>query len=742
MYEGEPYLDGVTPIPLAPAIQENFGEVEATTRVYSFNTMVQKQENKLSENVHMVDSSFFKLFDFKLVTGNNSTPLENTNSLVVTETLAKKYFGNISPVGKTMQLQVGDQYESFNITAVAKDPPVESSIRFSMLIPFSNARKIFSENAMTSWGNVYAETYLLLKKGITAESMRNKLPAIAKKAFGNKSKEDRFVINLQPITDMHLNTSVPVGIEPISNPKYSYILGTIGILILLIACINFVTLSIGRSTTRALEVGVRKVLGAERRQLIRQFWGEAVLLTFVSLITAIILAMILLPSFNTISNKTLTLSFDLVFISYCFGLLVLIGLLAGIYPAFILSGFTPIQVLKGRIKAAANIGLLRRSLIVGQFVASIVMIVSTLMISRQLNYLRSKDLGYNKESIVVIPTNKSRLEGNQLAELYKEQLAKETQVKAISTSLYSLNEPGWISMDYKDNNKVRRAFRMNAIDAQFIPALGIQVVAGRAFSPDNPADSANSMIVNETLIKDYGWKPEEAIGKRLPGKFEQTIIGVVKDFNYESLHTPVKPLMLVMKPDSVFKRIDNVMFDAAPQPRITVRLQPGNLESQLAMLKANWKAIAGDQDFEYRFLDDSLNTMYREEQRLSTIVKYASGLSIFVACMGLFGLATLVVTRRTKEIGIRKVLGADVSNIVGLLSKEFLIMVGIAALVSFPIAWFALHKWLEDFAYRISISWWVFVVAGLVALVIALLTVSFQAIKAAIANPVKSLRSE
>jgi putative ABC transport system permease protein len=398
--------------------------------------------------------------------------------------------------------------------------------------------------------------------------------------------------------------------------------------------------------------------------------------------------------------------------------------------------------LKGRIKAASNIGLLRRSLIVGQFVASIVMIVSTMMISRQLNYLRSKDLGYNKESIVVIPTNKSRLEGNQLAELYKEQLAKETQVKAISTSLYSLNEPGWISMDYKDNNKVRRAFRMNAIDAQFIPALGIQVVAGRAFSPDNPADSANSMIVNETLIKDYGWKPEEAIGKRLPGKFEQTIIGVVKDFNYESLHTPVKPLMLVMKPDSVFKRIDNVMFDAAPQPRITVRLQPGNLESQLAMLKVNWKAIAGDQDFEYRFLDDSLNTMYREEQRLSTIVKYASGLSIFVACMGLFGLATLVVTRRTKEIGIRKVLGADVSNIVGLLSKEFLIMVGIAALVSFPIAWFALHKWLEDFAYRISISWWVFVVAGLVALVIALLTVSFQAIKAAIANPVKSLRTE
>lgn len=742
MWEGQPYLDGVTPLPLAAGLQSMFPDIESTSRVYAFNTMVKKENDQLNERIHLVDSSFFTLFDFQLLEGNKALPFSNSSSAIITEKVAKKYFGSASPIGKTLQIQLGEEQLLFTVSGVAKEPPVESSIRFQVLIPFSNANKIFSENAMTSWGVVYPETFVLLKQGSKAEVLETKLPALAKQAFGNKFKDDRFVMHLQPITQMHLDTDAPGGIEPVSNPKYSYILSSIALLILLIACINFVTLSIGRSTTRAMEVGVRKVLGAERKQLIRQFWGEAMLLTFISLVTAIILTILLLPAFNSISNKSLVFTVDWLFISYCIALIVVIGLLAGFYPAIVLSGFGPIEVLKGRLKAATNIGFFRRGLIVGQFVASIVMIVSTLMITRQLNYLRTKDLGYNKESVVVIPTNKSRKDGNKLAQLFTEQLAKEPKVKAITTSLYSFNEPGWIGMDYHDNNNVFRPFRMNAIDAQFIPAMNIQLVAGRNFDPTNAADSSNSMIVNETFAKEYGWKPSEAVGKRLPGKFEQTIIGVVKDFNYESLHTPVKALMLVMKPDSVFRRVDNVSVGEAPEPRVTVRLQAGNLEDQIAMLERNWKAVAGDQNFEYRFLDDSLDNLYSEEKRLGTIVQFASALSIFVACMGLFGLATLVVTRRTKEIGIRKVLGADISNIVGLLSKEFVVMVAIAALLSFPIAWYALNKWLQDFAYRINISWWIFIVAGLGVLLIAVLTVSFQSIKAAIANPVKSLRTE
>lgn len=740
--QGEVYLDGVTPVPLGPAMQESFPEVESMTRVYAFNTMVKKERDKLNEIVHMVDPAFFGMFDFPLIEGNKAAPFQNVNSLVITQSLARKFFGNVSPVGKNITVELGNDPQIFTITALAKDPPAESSIRFGMLISFSNAPKIFSPNTLKSWGSVVSETYVLLKKDAAASQLEAKLPVLSKQHFREEYTNDRFVIHLQPLTAMHLDVNTPAGIAPVSNPKYAYILSSIGIMLLLIACINFVTLSIGRSTTRAMEVGIRKVLGAERKELKWQFWGEALLLTFISLITGIVISFLLLPAFNSISNKSLGFTVDWIFIAYCVGLLFVIGLLAGIYPAVVLSGFAPIQVLKGRLKAAANIGLLRKGLITGQFVASIIMIVCTFMVSRQLNFLYSKDLGYKKESTIVVPTNKTRREGNKLAALYREQLSKDPQIKGTTAALYSFNEDAWVKMDYRDNKNVTHTFQMNAIDAEFIPVMGIQMAAGRNFLPQNTSDSMDAMILNEAMAEEYGWTPQQAIGQKLPGNFEQTIVGVVKDFNFESLRKPVTPLMLVMKPDSVFRRINNISFDAAMQPRITIRMQPGNPENQVAALRKAWKAVAGDQDFEYRFLDESLATMYLEEQRLGTIVRYASGLSIFVACMGLFGLATLIITRRTKEIGIRKVLGADVSSIIRLVSKEFIIMVTVAAFISFPIAWWVLNKWLQDFAYRVNISWWVFAVSGIAALLVALFTVSFQAIKAALMNPVKSLRTE
>jgi putative ABC transport system permease protein len=327
-----------------------------------------------------------------------------------------------------------------------------------------------------------------------------------------------------------------------------------------------------------------------------------------------------------------------------------------------------------------------------------------------------------------------------LAERYKSELSKDPQVINSTISLFSFSEPGWINLGYEDDKKVYRNFRMNAIDADFIKAMNLQIIAGRGFLKDNPADVNGSMVVNEALVKEYGWK--DPIGKKLPGRYEQQVIGVVKDFHFESLHNIIQPLALVMKPDSMFRKSNDVSFVFAPQPRINIRMKAGNVQEQIASLKSAWKMVAGSQDFEYHFLDETLTNMYKDEQRIGTIVRYASALSIFIACMGLFGLATLVVARRTKEIGIRKVLGADVKGLVGLLSKDFIALVAIAAVIAFPVAWWALHKWLQDFAYRISIEWWVFIVAAVVALLIALLTVSIQAIKAAIANPVKSLRTE
>jgi putative ABC transport system permease protein len=733
-------VDIVTPLPLAGALQSNFAEIESTCRVFNLSTLVKTGDQSFSENMRMVDSGFFRIFDFELLEGSRENPFPTSNSIILTENTAKKYFGKQKAIGKSIELQLANEKVMFSVTGIARSAPEESSIKYNALISFANGKYLFSQRAMKAWFNVNPETYVLLRKDADPDKLAKKFPSMVKQNLGENYKEGGYIVSLQPITKIHLDTSLPAGIEPISNPKYSYILLTIGILILLVACINFITLSVGRSATRAMEVGVRKVLGAERQQLIRQFWGEAVLLTIISVIIGIVLSILFINPFNQMINRQLALQFDLVFVGYCFLIIILIGLIAGIYPAIILSGFRPVEILKGKLKLGAKTGFFRKSLITGQFVTSIAMIVCTIVIGGQLDYLRNKDLGYQKEQVVIVPTNKPRLRGIELAELYRNELLKQPQVVGASVSLMSFSETPWISVGYADDKNVYRSFQFNAVDPYFLKTMDIQIAEGRDFTPGNPADYTSSMIVNEALVKHFGWK--SAVGQKLPGRIEQQIIGVVKDFNYQSLHTPVQPLAMVITPDTFFRRINDISFGAPLQPRISVRLRPGNLADNLNTLKQVWKKVVPDQEFEYRFLDESVAAQYKEEQRTGTIVKLASAFSIFIACMGLFGLATLTVVRRTREIGIRKVLGASIASVVRLLSKEFLVLVIIAALVAFPLGWWAMNKWLEDFAYRIHIEWWVFPLAGIAALLIALLTVSFQAVRAALANPVKSLRTE
>ena len=740
-YEGEEFINTQTPIPLGPAMQANIPDIESYCRVFAFNSLVQYQGNKFNEPVNMVDESFFRIFDFRITEGDPKTALANTNSLVITEELAKKYFGNDRAIGKNLEIQLGDEKVLFTVSAIAEKSPQESSIKFDMLIPHSNDHYMFSEGARTrAWTSVFEETYLLLKTGRTGKDVEAKIPELARKIAGDNYKPGQYNIKLQPITDIHLNKSLPAGNLPISDPAYAYILGTIGLLILLIACINFVTLSVGRSATRAMEVGIRKVMGAERSQLIRQFWGEAILLTIISLAIGAGLAWLFLKPFNRISNKELSFAFDGFTVAYFLTLVIVIGIIAGIYPAIVLSGFNPARVLKGRFQTAVNIGFFRKGLIAGQFMASIIMIIGTIVIGQQLNFLQKKNLGYEKENIIVVSTNKPRAEATPLAEKFKAELSKNPAVVGSAISLFSFSEPGWVNLGYNDDQKQYRNFRMNAVDVDFIPTMKLQLLAGRNFSTDNSADLTGSMIINESLAKEYGWN--DPIGKKLPGRFNQTVIGIVKDFNFESLHNKIQPLALVMRPDSMTRQANDVAFNFAPQPRISIRLRKGDLKAQMASVEKNWKAIAGSQDFAFGFLDESLNNQYKDELRLGKIVRFASLLSIFISCLGLFGLVTLAVVRRTKEIGIRKVLGADVQSVVMLLSKDFIWLIAIAAIIAFPVAWWSLNKWLQDFTYRIQISWWVFVVAGLAALVIALVTVSLQAVKAAISNPVNALRSE
>jgi len=367
------------------------------------------------------------------------------------------------------------------------------------------------------------------------------------------------------------------------------------------------------------------------------------------------------------------------------------------------------------------------------------MIICTIVIGQQMHYLQTKDLGYNKDQVIIVPTNKGRKEGFALAQLYKNELQKHSEVLNVSTAAYSFAETPWATLGFKDDKNIYRSFRFNQVDPYFVDAMKIKMVQGRSFQPNNTVDFNNSAIVNEALVKEFGLK--DPVGKKF-GSYTQTIIGVMKDFNYESLHTAVQPLVLALNGDTMFRQSSDVSFAISPQPRISVRLKPGNVSDQINMLKKAWKKVAPNQDFEYHFLDETLAASYKQEQKMSVIVQLASMLSIFIACMGLFGLATLTVTRRTKEIGIRKVLGANVGAIVKLLSGDFVVLVIIASLVAFPVAWWTLQDWLSDFAYSINISWWVFIAAAFTTIIIALVTVSVQTIKAALANPVKSLRTE
>ena len=737
--EGQDFINTVTPIPLAPTLRSTFPEVESVCRVYLFNTLAKLNTNSFNENVTMVDSTFFQIFDFKLLQGNKANPFPTPNSVILTTTTAKKYFGNANAIGKTIELSLGDEKTAFAVAGIAEPSPEESSIKYDMLISYSNAKLVFSPRMLQNWFNIFNETYMLIGKNVNAADLEKKFPSMMKQQLGEDYGKEEFNLYLQPITDIHLNTSLPAGIQPTSDPKYAYILATIGILILLIACINFITLYVGRSTSRALEVGVRKALGAERKDLIQQFWGEALLTTLMSVVLGLAIAFFLVPPFNQLIERNLSFHVDILFITFCVLLIVVIGLIAGIYPAIILSGFNPVEVLKGKLNLKDNAGFFRKGLIVGQFGVSIVMIICTIVIGQQMHYLQTKDLGYNKDQVIIVPTNKGRKEGFALAQLYKNELQKHSEVLNVSTAAYSFAETPWATLGFKDDKNIYRSFRFNQVDPYFVDAMKIKMVQGRSFQPNNTVDFNNSAIVNEALVKEFGLK--DPVGKKF-GSYTQTIIGVMKDFNYESLHTAVQPLVLALNGDTMFRQSSDVSFAISPQPRISVRLKPGNVSDQINMLKKAWKKVAPNQDFEYHFLDETLAASYKQEQKMSVIVQLASMLSIFIACMGLFGLATLTVTRRTKEIGIRKVLGANVGAIVKLLSGDFVVLVIIASLVAFPVVCWTLQDWLSDFAYSINISWWVFITAAFTTIIIALVTVSVQTIKAALANPVKSLRTE
>lgn len=752
--DGSIYWNTVTPLRLKETISENIPEAESITRRYIYNDLVKSDEKSegFSEPIQLVDPEFFSMFNFELLKGSTETVFAQTSNVVLTPTSANRFFGTSDVIGKTLLITMNDQLEPFTVSGIIEDYPTNSSIEYELLIPFENGRKLFSERAYTGWFSVIAETYVQLGEGAIIVSTREKLISMMKEVFGEEEwSTNNYTVDLQPITNIRLNPSVPIGIASVTDPAYLYILTGIAILVLLIACVNFMTLSISRSISRAKEVGIRKTIGAERAHLMYQFWGEALLMTVIALSFGLLISELLLPYFNQLSGTALVLSFSGRTILLFIGLTVFISLVAGIYPAMILSGFKPVEVLKGKINIKGNKSLLRTGMVVFQFSLSIFLIGSTLIITDQLDYLRSKDLGYQKDHIVILqiddnPDQETGFLGvmeraSIKTELLKSQIAAESGIQNISFSLYTPAQQRWMSTDYRDTDDKLHAFNVNLVDETYPEMMRLNFIEGRSFSEEITSDARQAIIINQAFADEHGWT--DPLNAQLPNPdfWDHEIIGVVENFNYQSLRTKVEPLALVVDPRIIFSGIDNVDISSS-SPKISIKISAKNAPATLSALEEAWSVISPGEPFNISFLDQSVDSQYRQEERLSQIVTFGSTFAIIIACLGLFGLASLMVVRKTKEIGIRKVLGASSRGIVLLINKEFTKLVLTAFIVAIPLIWFAMTNWLEGFAYRTEISIWTFIISGVSSLLIAWISVGYQSFKATIIDPVESLKGE
>ena len=739
--EGDVYL----PMPLGPALKQDLPDVEDYVRMQEGwrGTYVRTGNKVSSFPVSFADPSFFSVFTFPLKYGAAETALKDVHSLVLSEETAIQLFGNKNPIGEKVEIKMFEEFEPFVVTAVAKHIPSNSSLSFQMLgnydyLPTTSNGK----RSVNNWRRSAYFTFVKLKAGSTLANDQARLHAFRKKYYPNEEDELRKAgywkekgvpvsYGMQPMLSIHTDTRVWGGSIASVEPKIIWILLGIAAAVLLIACINFTTLAIGRSAIRAREIGIRKVVGSMRKQLITQFLAEALLLTILSVIIGLVLAKLLLPYFNKLSGRNLDFSFSLFpeMTWLLVGLTALVGLLAGSYPALILSRFNPIEVLKQKIKVGGS-NFFTKSLVTFQFILSIGLIASMIIILQQIRFMSGKYPGFNKENVVMVDA--SGTDTKRIFPLFKQSVLAQPQVASIASAELGLGEgTGWSRSGFDYKGKHKEVFEY-FIDPDYIPTMGMKIIAGRNFDPNIASDTVTSVIVNERTVTELGWTIENAIGQRITGYMETltpVVIGVVQDFHFRPLKEEIAPQMF------------HQFSDYAPF-KFFVRLKPGNPSTTLAAMDKIWTGLEKDLPFKYSFLDENLARFYQAEQRWGNIVGWAGGISIFLACLGLFGLAALAAVNRTKEIGIRKVLGASLATIVKLLSKDFIKLVLIALIIAAPISWYFMNKWLQDFAYRISIGWYIFLIAGVLALLIAFITIGYQAVKAGIRNPVGALRSE
>lgn len=727
----------VTCPPMAFSVVEEFPEVVDATRLYKLESEVTRYEEVVftETEVFFADSNFFRVFGYELLEGDPATALKEPNTLVLTEATAKKYFGNEPALGKIVT--VGDFNASYEVTGILKEPPHNAHFHFDVLYSMSSFD--FSRNE--TWLSNSFYTYMVLHENADPRQVEAKFEDLVYKYVGPEVEQfmginldqfaeqgDAYGYFLQPVTDIHLHSQLDAEIEPNGDITYVYILSAIALFVIMIACINFMNLATARSANRAKEVGVRKTLGSVRSHLIYQFLTESVILSTLATLISVILVALFISPFNQIAGKQI--AFNAVEQPWLIGIfvfiLLMVGFLAGSYPAFYLSRFRPAEVLKGKVRAGFKSSQIRNGLVVFQFFISIALIVCTLLVYQQLEYAQSINLGFDKENVVVIK-NGRRL-GDKI-QSFRQELSQQSYVKSAGVST---NVPPGVSNNSvfrKEGSEEDHLVTFFFADYDLIPTLGIEILEGRNFSRDFPTDTA-AVILNEAAVKEFGLEDplsEEInfLGGGQPRPMK--VVGVMKNFNFQSLKVDIRPAAIFLREEGRF---------------LSVRMQPGNISQQVASIEADWKAFSPGEPFEYSFLDDDFDALFRAEQRLGKVFTTFTGLAIFIACLGLLGLAAFTAEQRTKEIGVRKVMGASVMSVLMLLSRDFSRLVFVAFVLAVPVSYWVMERWLSSFAFRIDIGVGAFLLAGVLAFAVAWLTVSLQSWKAASTDPARSLRSE
>jgi putative ABC transport system permease protein len=728
--------------PFGPLIQSDFPEeVDVSARFFSFDALIKSGSNAMvEERFFFADSESFDLFSWKIIEGEGQKALTEGDGIILTESTAKRYFGSESAIGKELQAELAGQEFTFQVRGVMEDMPENSHFHVDFLASMVPVVQFYGglEAFMSNFGSNNFSTFIKLAEGVDGKAFEAKLPAMIDRHMGENqagipASKGTF-LKLWPISDVHLHSNLASEIEPNGNIDYVLVYLAVALFILMIACINFMNLSTARSSLRSMEVGLRKVMGADRSILIRQFMGESFIMTLFSMILALILVYLFLPTFSDFTDKTLSLNFfeNPEYLLGIFGLIAFVGLISGSYPALFLSGFIPAKVLKGAFKAGKGHENFRAILVIGQFSISVILIVAVLVVVRQLEYMQSKDLGFQKEDIVLLPTS-GRINDNFL--IFKDRLENHEGIQSvtISTRVPSgrlLDSQGATAEVNGDLTQLNIRIADIQVGHNFLETFGIPMAAGRDFDFNLASDSTEAFILNETAVREVGWSsPQEAIGKQfLYGNRRGFVTGVMKDFHFESLHQPIVPIVFYIP--------------ANQMNLVSVKIDPAQRTQVLEFLKGEWAEMRPDYPFEPTFVDEGFDRQYEAESKVRTVFTFFSVLAILISILGLLGLVTFATAQRTREIGIRKVMGAETGNILVLLGKDFLKLVAIGFLIAIPISWFGMSSWLEDFAYKTGISWTTFLWAGLIAGIIAAFTVTSQTLKAAWADPVKSIKNE